>query len=259
MIAEYRELLSLTQIYLQRTYSLKSFRTTTPEAFARLNTFTLPQAKPSPQPLKVTPPPIPKIQPSPPTEKKEAPKIVSQPPPVKAEPHPLSLEPVSSPSKPDLSEFWKLHLQLFPDTKLCETIPDDAVAQKIKNSWKEDLTIPSVVILSFNEKERELTFLKNVAKAITLRFMPARVISASKWEELLNSPQLSLVIAPDHDFYMHAELMKYYKEANNLGKHYLKNSPLLLLSDPSLYLKEPQLKSLLWRAICNDFASTPHS
>lgn len=172
----------------------------------------------------------------------------------------LSLDPFS-PARHDLSEFWKLHLDLFPDTSLYETIPDDAVALKIKNSWKQEQTVPPVVILSFNDKENETAFLINVAKAISLRFLTARVISASRWEKelgweaLLNSPLLKLVIAPDHDFYMDRELMKHYRSDNH-GRHTLKNAPLLLLSDPSLYLKEPQLKPLLWRAFCNDFAAS---
>ncbi len=75
---------------------------------------------------------------------------------------------------------------------------------------------------------------------------------------MTQSPDLRLVIASDYDLYLQPELMKVYREAPQQGKHYLNKTPLLLLSDLSLYLKEPQLKSLLWRAICNEFAAPCH-
>ena len=154
-----------------------------------------------------------------------------------------------------------MHRQLLPDVRVNETIPEDAVALKVKNSWLNEQTIPPVVILSFRGEEKELAFLKNVAHAISLRLAPARVIQASKWEKengwqaITHSPDLRLVIASDYDLYLQPELMKVYREAPLQGKHYLNKTPLLLLSDLSLYLKEPQLKSLLWRAICNEFAA----
>lgn len=173
----------------------------------------------------------------------------------------LALEPFAAQASQDLSEFWKLHRQVLPEVPLHETIPADGVALKVKNSWLNDQTIPPVVILSFRGEEKELAFLKNVAHAISLRLAPARVISASKWEKengwegMTHSPNLRLIIASDYDLYLQPELMKVYREAPQQGKHYLNQTPLLLLSDISLYLKEPQLKSLLWRAICNEFAA----
>ncbi len=301
ILTHYRELLALTQIYLHREYPRHAVKTMDPSAFAYFNKKTAPpislqsnhQCKPAPlppaQPLKTqaqtpspfSPPACPKPPSAAPIQIESAP---SQPPvksgktaaaappspPPKAERQPpvhakgLALEPFAAQASHDLSGFWKLHRQFLPEVTVNETIPEDAVALKLKNSWRNEQTIPPVVILSFRGEEKELAFLKNVAHAISLRLAPARVIPASRWEKengwegMTQSPDLRLVIASDYDLYLQPELMKVYREAPQQGKHYLNKTPLLLLSDLSLYLKEPQLKSLLWRAICNEFAAPCH-
>ena len=73
-----------------------------------------------------------------------------------------------------------------------------------------------------------------------------------------NSSNLRLIIASDYGLYLQPKLMAYYREVTQQGKHFVNNIPLLLLSDLALYLKEPQLKSLLWRAICKEFAASPN-
>ena len=162
---------------------------------------------------------------------------------------------------PDFREQWKLCKEIFPKWNLSEMIPCDKVGQKNKNAWMKKEEIPFFVILSFDDHEPSLRFLKNLSNAITLRLAPASVMSASLleknggWEGLLNSPNLRLIIAGDYGIYCQPKLMRHYKEMPNLGRHFLNKTPLLLLSDPSLYLKEPQLKPLLWRAICNEFAA----
>lgn len=271
----YRELLGLTQLYLHREFEKKSvvgsnpatshyFRQKLGLKAAHIQQ-TTPQKPVIPQAVKpfvaqVTPLPVPpqeKPQPTPATKTQvETLKQFIKP------THTVSLEPVASKSSQDFSEFWKLHSELFPHLPLIQNIPKDGAALKIKNSWQEESTIPPVIILSFKENEKEIAFLKNVAQAISLRLAKARVISASKWEKengwdkLLNAPDLKLLIATDYDLYLRPELMKVYRENSQEGKHALNNIPLLLLSDLSLYLKEPQLKSLLWRAICNEFAAS---
>lgn len=162
--------------------------------------------------------------------------------------------------QPDFKEFWKTCPALFPDWKLSESIPSDSLAKKNKDAWLKNQEVPTVIILSFQENVQQLTFLKNIAHAITLRLAPTRIISASQiekdnqWEAILKSAQLQLIISSDYGLYLQPQLMQHYKEIPGQSKHTLNNIPLLLLSDISLYLKEPQLKPLLWRAICNEFA-----
>ncbi len=176
----------------------------------------------------------------------------------------MALEPLTTPTAADQREFWKLFPTLFPEVSLFETIPNDTLAQKLKNAWLDDQIIPPVVILSFYDEEKQLAFLKNLARAISLRLAPTRVLSASKlekekgWETLLKSPALRLVIASDYGLYLQPSLMPFYREIPQQGKHFLNQIPLLLLSDLAFYLKDPHLKSLLWRAICNEFAASQH-
>ena len=172
----------------------------------------------------------------------------------------LKLEPITVQAPHEVGELWKLHEQLFPDIPLVASIPKDTAALKVINAWRMEAVIPPVVILFFQSGEKEGIFLKNVAQAISLRLAEARVISFFQWEkersldELVNASHLRLIISTDYDLYLQPDLMKVYRESPQQGKHYLGRTPLLLLSDLSLYLKEPQLKSLLWRAICNEFA-----
>lgn len=174
----------------------------------------------------------------------------------------FSLEPLASISMQENNEWWNLSQTLFPEWVLSKTIPNDIVAQKNKNAWLKSQEICPVMILSFYDNEQQQIFLKNIAQAISLRLAPAQVVSAAqiekenKWENILNSSQLRLVIAGDYGLYLHPKLMHFYKEIPQQGKHFLNQTPLLLLSDLSLYLKEPQLKPLLWRAICNEFAAS---
>jgi hypothetical protein len=297
LLTRYRELLSLAQLYLHREYSRKESKTTDPKTFAHfykkigspLPSLAKDYPKQAPLPIIQTlmPVPTPAANYSPLPSAKAAPRaqistdlgtptlaaksenkaVLSQPPINQTQmgnfsPHTknLPLEPLSSLGAQDVSEFWKLHRELFPDLPLSENVPGDSAALKVKNAWLNEQIIPPVVILSFRDCEKELAFLKNVAQAISLRLAKARVISVFKWEKendwekLLNSPNLRLIIATDYDLYLKPELMKLYREVPQQGKHYLNRTPLLLLSDLSLYLKEHQLKSLLWRAICNEFA-----
>ncbi len=214
-----------------------------------------PETRPEPPPSEPLPPPN---QPEP---------LIPDPKPPAIQDHSSKgkgfiLEPMTSASSTkDYREFWKLCSTLFLDWILCETIPSDALAQKHKNAWLNHQTITPVIILAFHEEEKQLAFLKNIAQAISLCLAPTRVLSAQKlekencWENVLNSPHLRLIIACDYGLYLQPNLMRFYREIPQQSKHLLNQIPLLLLSDLSLYLKEPQLKPLLWRAICNEFAS----
>jgi hypothetical protein len=219
----------------------------------------LPSPKPEPQPPHPLPPPT---QPEPSPPEPQPPIIQDKQNKANFHSKALILETLAVPPTRDQREFWKLFPTLFPELRLSESIPSDSVAQKLKNAWLNDQVIPPVIILSFHQEEKQLNFLKNLAQAISLRLAPARVLSASKWEKenswehILNFPHLRLVIASDYGLYTQSALMRFYREIPQQGKHFLNHIPLLLLSDLALYLKEPQLKPLLWRAICNEFAAS---
>lgn len=298
----YNELLTLTQVYLFREFSLKDTQVANPETFhffkkklaSAPSLIPIPQHKQNQQPLQpsasqrnapLPPAPYPRQEPSkPPSDtilqpkaaspvKTAAPLIDEVPPTIAEDKSPVksagskevALTPLpSSSTQRDQREFWQLFQTQFPTTPLSEAVPADTIAKKIKDAWLNEQMIPPIIILSFHDGEKHLAFLKNIARAVSLRLAPARVISApkieqeKKWEAMLSSTGLRLVIASDYGLYMQPGLMKNYREVPQQAKHYLNNIPLLLLSDLSLYLKEPQLKPLLWRAICNEFASAPN-
>lgn len=297
----YKELVHLTQLFLLRNYPLKQKLVVQSDTYACLKQFLSPTAPPihASAPAPVHPStellqpgiPQPKAQPEPtipelPPQRPHHPLPPIEPPPQPMQPIPgpgiadprlpdkkdiklsngkfsFQLEPVAPAVVDDFSSWRQLWKEQCPHQALLEEIPSDRHSQQKKHAWKINQTIPPIVILSFQDAELSLKLLKNLAKAISLHFMPARVLSAKKieeekkWEALFNASHLRLIIAGDYGLYSLPGLMKYYKPANEDNKHYLHHTALLLLSDLNLYLKEPQLKSLLWRTICNELQTAP--
>ncbi len=287
----YSELVSLTQLYLLREHAsterckidplsfstLKSAAKKNPtspyDANPPVNTLSL-RHVPQPLPQKIDTPA--ELASTPLIVEKKEEIIVKQPTPVldtpvvlPATPLPkktivaqsdkkaFTLEPlVTQAVEVDLSykSFFKEH---FPHYTLAETIPNDHLAIKIKNNWANKHQILSVVILSFDERKESIEFLKNISKAVSLCLTPACIISGvqfekeKKWDELLKTPQLRLIITCDYELYLQKNLMQFYHQPDGNTSHLLGEVPLLLLSELSLYLKRPELKRLLWNAICN--------
>jgi hypothetical protein len=296
---KYSELLALTQLHLSQENDLKNKLVTDQDTYtffknlatSRKNTvLELPEIPNSKAPLakptnKIVPQEQTKPQQKDPEPKAQtplsrspetpqpAPKIPNDP--VKKKLEPLQttenntrkssnfrtfvLEPPAPLPPSDWQTFKNLMKKIDEGQMICNSIPSDHRAQKIKNAWQAEQTIPSVLILSFNESENHLTFLNGIAKAVDLHLGSASVVSGPKWErenkwdKLFESKELRLVIASDYGLYLLPNLMKHYKEVSKTAKHFLNDIPLLLLSDISLYLKEPQLKPLLWRAVCTEF------
>lgn len=173
------------------------------------------------------------------------------------------LEPLPAATRLDQSQWRKLCQEIFNDWPLQESIPGDTLAKKSSQAWLQSKETAPITILSFNDNPQQLHFLKNIAQAISLRLAPAQVLSAPQiekengWEALFQSPRLRLVIASDYGLYLHPKLMTFHQEHTQHHKHFLHKTPFLLLSDLSLYLKQPKLKPLLWRAICNEFFALP--
>lgn len=168
----------------------------------------------------------------------------------------FTLEPMLESASSDFSEIRKIVTERFSTLTLLDDIPSDAGARKINNAWQAEIVISEVVILSFNEAFKQKAFLNNMAWAICQHLAPASVLSAQKfeldgWNALLQAKELRLIIASDYAIHAMPGLMKHYREAQKQGKFYLDKVPLCLLSDLSLYLKEPHLKLPLWKAICD--------
>lgn len=156
----------------------------------------------------------------------------------------------------DFNELRKLWQQQCPQVPLIDIIPSDEKSKIISERWRSRSSSPGVVLLYFSENSREKAFLTNIAAAISLHFVSAEVMSASKieadrtWAQLVGSPSLRLLIAQHHSFETLPELSKIYREDTARGHHTLGRIPLFLLSDLSLYMREPKLKISLWQTLC---------
>ena len=112
-----------------------------------------------------------------------------------------------------------------------------------------------VTILSFRESPQQLLFLKNLTQALDILYIPTKIISAieiekeNQWSFFLSQEELKLIIASDYSIWGLPNLIKYYKEIPVKHKHFLQDTPLFLLPDLSLYLKEPLLKKSLWASL----------
>jgi hypothetical protein len=163
--------------------------------------------------------------------------------------------PIEAPIKNEsfnLSYVKTIYQKLFPELPILPTIPSDERAKKIANRWKTKNQAAPISVLYFSEPEGQKELLKAITKAIDVYYGPARLIQADliekekQWDTFLSCTELKLVIACDYTLWQLTDLMKYYQET---PQRKLKDIPLFLLPDLSLYLKDPSLKRSLWKAI----------
>lgn len=225
----------------------------------------------SPLPKVALEPPIPQSDPvpviKPPVIYKEAPKqapSVKLQAPAEAAPTPqplaqkkepaFALNPLTLKHTDSLHDMRELVAKIAPSLTLISSIPSDEKAKRVKNKWKEESLIPTVALLS--SRGPSLSFLENVAKAIEAHFTSSKVLlvdgfeQKNSWDSFLSAPQLKLIIAPGQVVWSSPMLMRHYKENPAQNTRHLGSIPVLLLSDASLYLKDPSLKRSLWNLLC---------
>ncbi|MEM1282250.1 MAG: hypothetical protein AAGG81_01710 [Chlamydiota bacterium] len=287
---EYRKLLSLTQSFLLTEFKSRQLLFTDPETYEYFKQYQpkaplpkkappqtqqqlqQPKFQPPPQQQKKTATP-PKQQPaqapSPPLTKQNqhaakttgtatAQSTTKETPPasIKGQHFDLKLEPITEVKEIELSSIKKDFEKQFPDKQLISQPPDDSVAKKVGQQWKQAAKTPEVVILSFHEHPDRQAFLQNMKTAISQRLAPCVIYSAqtieskNAWDKLFNMEGLRLIVTTDYGMYSMPGLMRYYRESPEKSQRYLGGVPVLLLTDIALYLKQPQLKSALWQALC---------
>jgi hypothetical protein len=161
---------------------------------------------------------------------------------------------LEKPQKAELNynEIKRIIKEIAPEYPLSEIIPSDKKAREIANSWQLKKHAAEVTILSFSETPQQLLFLKNLAQAIDILFMPAKIISAleiekdNRWLQFFSENDLKLIIACDYSIWRLPQLIKFYKEIPSKHQHFLQEIPLFMLPDISLYFKDPLLKKSLW-------------
>lgn len=271
----YTELLSLARDYIAQEFAQSDWKVTDPDTFAYYKNFALQQrsqgAAPMPNvkpaavtysaqqvniiretavelPFKSAPvisTPIPA-----PTSKKTT-LAKAQVPVKEVASKEFTLEPLQKPQEIELNDIQKLVVDRYPGKLIINEIPSDEEAKQMNAEWKQELVIPEVIILSFNESLEQQLLLQNIAKAIQASLAPAAMIPAVKleqqWEKVLKTKSLKLIIATSHGLQTSPTLWKQYREAQKQAKHFLGDVPLYMLSDLSIYLKNPQLKVPVWQ------------
>lgn len=107
-----------------------------------------------------------------------------------------------------------------------------------------------IAILSFSDLPSHRLFLSMLETAIRLRFgKNVKVVNQTGWEKA------KLVIAPDYGIWGDPLLSKQYQEGEKAGQNFLGQTPLFILTDIALYMREPKLKKSLWKALCQEIGS----
>ena len=180
----------------------------------------------------------------------------------------IELEPMGSLEGVDLKDIRKFFEETLPSQVVLDDIPSDEEAKKIQKPLNKIIHISEVIVLSFNEVVKHRIFLENLAIAVDSSLTHAKGRSTSDsgkpraslisavdleqeigWKGVLESKGLRLIIASHQGIYAFPELMEHYREVAKRGELYLGNVRLCLLSDLSLYFKEPKLKIDLWQAL----------
>ncbi|HSX38246.1 MAG TPA: hypothetical protein VLE95_05385 [Chlamydiales bacterium] len=144
----------------------------------------------------------------------------------------------------------------LPELVLIDPIPDDRIARQIANRWKTKNQAAPISILTSGELPKHKIFLSEIALALDVFCSPAKLIEAEAiekengWKLFLSSDHLKLILICDSTLWQLASLRQFYKENPAMGNRVLGSTPVFLLPDLSLYLKDPLLKRSLWNNLC---------
>ena len=157
----------------------------------------------------------------------------------------------------DRFEDVKMHVRkVLPEIPYIQDIPTDQQAKIIAENWKYHSQISPFIILYNSKNQKEKTFLENLAKALSVYFVPTKVIFANeiekenRWEVILDPSVLKFIIAPDDQIWDLPHMMSHYSENTAKSLVFLDEVPLFLIRNLSMYFQDPTLKSSLWKAIC---------
>lgn len=151
------------------------------------------------------------------------------------------------------SEIEAFFEKNFPSFERSSQIPSDELAKKLARSYLYKNQASEITILGFDISEKYHLFLENVAKAIELHFFPCSILWELKsidWHSFLQIDTLKLVILCETTLKQNKELLSLIRK-DLQGRYFLKHLPLFLLSDVSLYVKDPSLKKALWKNLCH--------
>lgn len=203
------------------------------------------------RPIAVTPvPQAPKVSPLPPPQPVKPKPIVQEAPPKPVrEPKPPEIktfepEKINVESTHSLNEVRHFFQTQAPNIKL-SPVPESLKAPPQKRE-------ADVVLLAFSQNH--LTFLNNIGKAIEIRFgLHVRIDKVDSHYRYKEDGKLA--VASEYGVQGFPELHQMLKESSKPGHYLLGKTPLMVLTDLTLYHKEPQLKNSLWQALCHEIKS----
>jgi hypothetical protein len=202
-------------------------------------------------PVSVTPKPRP---PAPPPQKQPAPPLKE----VGFELAPIE-KVKAAPSAP--SGMRDVLARLAPGLKLSAEPLDDARARQIGAGWKVRAENLVVAVISFGEKGGDLEFLKNLSQAISTHLAQCQLIDGEemekgkRWPFFLESPNLKWIVAPRCDISKWPEYAQILRHLPASNESFLGKIPLLHLTAPTEYQKNPALKKSLWATLCQTLKS----
>ena len=161
----------------------------------------------------------------------------------------------------DIASMKAIFEKIFPNIPLLFTLPSDLDAKKIASSWKTKNKIAPISIISFGEPKEQKILLQQIATAIDVYFGSCKLVEAEaiekdkQWQSFLDSSDLKWIIICDYSLWQLSHLMSFFKENPSQQTRMLGKTPVFLLSDLSLYMKDPSLKRSLWKALCMRLSS----
>lgn len=146
--------------------------------------------------------------------------------------------------------------KIAPSLSICNDIPNDQEAKRLAHRWKTRNQSAPLSVLMFQELEEHRQLLSSLTLALDVVLGGARLIAAEgiekdkQWEAFLSVTELKVVIVCDSTLWQMPNLLQFYREVPNRSERFLHQTPLFLLPDLTLYLKDPLLKRSLWKALC---------
>jgi hypothetical protein len=163
-------------------------------------------------------------------------------------------------SSHSFEEMKRLLQTASPHFALHEEIPSDETAKQHAMEWVYKKQGATITLLCGKEDPAKITLLKNLTKALHVRYASAQMVFAldiekeNGWELFLSNPEIKLILAIEHSIASFPHLMSCYREIPARKEHFLNNAPLFLLPDLGLYLKKSSLKPVLWKTITQKIA-----
>lgn len=249
----FQELVTLTKRYLLEEYPSQSFIWADKETYAYFRS--LPEA--------VTPPPQPVIAPTPVVARPQpqAPVVKAAPVTQKAAaaPEPKAKEPPAPPPKRqttaleektenDFSAIRAVLQETATHLKIIDSIPDDTLAKRAANAWKE--TLPEVIIIGDLANPAQRDLLKKISDAIvTLGYTSDLLTAPIAWDNLLTAPHLKMILMTQQSLEKYPDIQQKYRFDQARQRHYIDGMLLCPLPSLEKLQTEPSVKANLWQAI----------